>query len=131
MKLEQHLNEGLVFFKDSIRLKKMLDKVKLEASTKIDQSADNQSYKAVMTFIKKLEDAHKRFAMLEEKYSSARTSEEKRAIKEAHRLEKAKNAEVFSKLKSEGIGKALNGVVRGASLLFTMTLLGKAFGFMK
>ena len=78
---EQQINEGLVFFKDSKRLKKLAQNI----STSAIKASGNKGYEEVKEIVVKIEEIAQEFEELEKKYRQ-KTAEERLELKKDYNL---------------------------------------------
>jgi hypothetical protein len=111
------LMEGIRFFKNSIRLKKLSNKVKKQ----IRLTDDETTRIGLNEFIKKIDDIAAKFEEVEDQYASG----DKENAKQNYKVMVAANADLIKEINKESIKKAL--IAAGiASLIFG--IFGAMFG---
>lgn len=106
------INEGIVFFKDSVRLKKIADKI--EKTSKLSSAE-------VGIVVSKLRGIALIFQDIEGAFKSAQSAEEKEKIKKDYEAAKAKYSSFIRMINREGFAKALKAsidlAIIGAAIL--------------
>jgi hypothetical protein len=116
-KVNEKLNEGITFFKNSGRIEKLVRKIKVR-STLI---RDIKSKEELNSFCNNLLKIAPQFRNLESEYEEAESKEEKRTIKEKYAFLEEKYRELINSINKESFFKAVK--IANVSL-FVATIVG-------
>lgn len=118
------IDEGIRFFKDSKKLKKLVKKLKMQINTEIPKiPGGDKNVAEVKTFIKNVEGLQKKFEIVENAYQSGDPK-----AKEKYLKLKNEAKDVLNKVKKDAFLKGFNIFSRSASLFFTLTFIARFFG---